>query len=198
MFFLPSLLFLCEQLPTSVPSTYPNQPRRTSTDQLPCQYPESEKRHEFNSRTMTFKAIFTNPQNDIARSACPIPAGNLRVQFREVSLHDGLLEVLQASSPRQFVAHPLKVVPGEHLLVHVVKEFAPAVLLHDFGRPRERVNQVPMPVVKIDAQILSEVRQPVLCLPVCGGVVTRNFDKSLSNKNPVFNSELFDEFSTII
>jgi hypothetical protein len=101
---------------------------------------------------------FTNPQNGTTRSACPVPARNLSVQFWEVCLHNGFLKVLQAGSSRQFVAHPLKVVPAKHLLMHVVEELAPAILLHDFSGPIEGVNQVPMPVVKINAQILTEVR----------------------------------------
>jgi len=102
-------------------------------------------------------SFFTNLQNGTTRSACPVSTRNLSVQFGEVCLHDGFLKVLQAGSSRQFVAHPLEVVPCKNLLMHVVEELASAILLHDFSWPKEGVNQVPMPVVKIYAQILAEV-----------------------------------------
>jgi len=63
--------------------------------------------------------------------------------------------------------------------MHVVKNFTSSVFLHNFARPRERVNEMPVPVVEVDAQIFAEIGETVLDLQVCGSEVTWNFDRLL-------------------
>jgi len=103
----------------------------------------------------------------------------LRVEFGEVGLRKGIVKVLQLGRPRKFVAHSLKVVPADDLLVHVVEKFSPAVFLNNFARPRERVNEMPVPVVEVDAQIFAEIGETVLNLQVCGSIISWNFNRLL-------------------
>lgn len=55
-------------------------------------------------------------------------------------------------------------VPGHDLLVHVVEQLSASVLVHDVDSGVEGIDQVPVPVMQVDAQVLSEVSHPVLFL----------------------------------
>jgi len=63
-----------------------------------------------------------------AGTSGPVLAGDLAVELGEVSLLDGFVEVLQTLHPWQLVTQTLKVVPGDNLLVHVIKELSASVL----------------------------------------------------------------------
>ena len=119
------------------------------------------------------------PEDGAAGTSGPVPAGHLTVELGEVGLLKGVVEILQPLHPRQFVAHALEVVARDNLLVHIVKELAAPVLLDHITGSGEGVDQMPVPVVQVDAQILSEIGQTVLELQVCRRVVCRNLQRSL-------------------
>jgi hypothetical protein len=114
-----------------------------------------------------------------AGTSSPIPAGHLTVELGEVGLLKGVVEILQTLHPRQFVAHALKVVARDNLLVHIVEELSAPVFFDHIAGAGEGVDQMPVPVVQVDAQILSEIGQTVLELQVCRSVVCRNLQRGL-------------------
>lgn len=63
--------------------------------------------------------------------------------------------------------------------MHVKEQFAASVLVDDVAGPAVRVYQMPMPVVKIHADVFAEIAHPVLDVQIVGGVVERDFDRSL-------------------
>lgn len=63
--------------------------------------------------------------------------------------------------------------------MHVVKEFAAPVLVDDVQRPVERIHQMPVPVVQINADVLAEIADPVLRVEIVGRVIARYFDRNL-------------------
>lgn len=123
----------------------------------------------------------------------PVSAGNLAVELGEVGLLERIVEVLQTLNSRQLVAHSLKVVACNDLLVHVVEELAAPVLFDHLTRSRKGVDQMPVPVVQVDAQVLTEVGQTVFQLQVSRCVVHRNFQRRLI-KIKLHNYVLWNQF----
>lgn len=102
----------------------------------------------------------------------PGAAGHERVHLGEVALGNGLAQVVEGLRAGQVVAEALHVVARHYLLVHVVEELAAAILGHNAAiGGLEGVDQMPMPVVKIDAQILAEIPQAMLRLQIGGRIV---------------------------
>lgn len=67
--------------------------------------------------------------------------------------------------------------------MHVEEQLSTTVLGDDGSiARRERVNQVPVPMVQVDADILAEVRQTVLHLQVSRAEVSWNADEVTLNK----------------
>lgn len=64
--------------------------------------------------------------------------------------------------------------------MHVVKQFSAAVLIDDLRRSLEWINEMPMPVMKVNADVLPEVANSVLHVQVVGSVVVGYFNGSLS------------------
>lgn len=69
--------------------------------------------------------------------------------------------------------------PGYDLLVHVEKQLAAPVLVDNVERPVERINQMPVPMVQVDADVLAEVADTVLGVQIVGGIVAGYLDRDL-------------------
>lgn len=63
--------------------------------------------------------------------------------------------------------------------MHVVEEFTTTVFVDDGTIGFEGVDEVPVPVVEVDAEVFAEVGETVFVLEVGGGVVERDFDWGL-------------------
>lgn len=63
--------------------------------------------------------------------------------------------------------------------MHVIEEFTPAVFVDDGTVSFEGVDEMPVPVVEVDAEVLAEVGETVFVLQVGGGVVEGDFDWGL-------------------
>ncbi|KAF9406236.1 hypothetical protein HW555_013319 [Spodoptera exigua] len=112
----------------------------------------------------------------------PGSAGDLRVQLGEVSLLDGLAEVLEAHHAGQAVAHTL----------HVLST---PVLIDDGTVSRvEGVHQVPVPVVEVDANVFAEPTGVLAVPPAKPGLFQHfkihDYGKHHLLEGPCSNSEL--------
>jgi len=67
--------------------------------------------------------------------------------------------------------------------VHVKKQFTTPVLIYNIERSVERVDQMPMPVMEVDANVFAEITNPVLRVQVVGRIIVRYFDWSLLQKH---------------
>lgn len=66
--------------------------------------------------------------------------------------------------------------------MHVIEQLSPTVLVDDGAVGGvERVHEVPVPVVQVDADVLAEVRHALLRLRVVGRVVHRDRYGQLTN-----------------
>lgn len=109
----------------------------------------------------------------------PCPTRHQAVQLGEVGLLDGLPPLDEPVHALHVVGEALEVVAGDDLLVHVVEELAAAVLVDDGAVRLEGVDEVPVPVVEVYAEVLAEVGEAVLLLQVRRGVVQRDLDRGL-------------------
>lgn len=69
--------------------------------------------------------------------------------------------------------------PRQDLLVEVVEELAPPVLVYEAARTVMGIDEVPVPMVQVDANVLPEVRNPVLLFQVGSGVVHGDLERLL-------------------
>lgn len=67
--------------------------------------------------------------------------------------------------------------------MHVKKQFTTPVLIYNIERSVERVDQMPMPVMEVDANVFAEITNPVLRVQVVGRIIVRYFDWSLLQKH---------------
>lgn len=72
--------------------------------------------------------------------------------------------------------------PGYNLLVHVKKQFTAPVFIYDFQRAIERINQMPMPMVKVDTDVLAEVADSVLEVQIVGRIIMWYFNWGLIHR----------------
>ena len=63
--------------------------------------------------------------------------------------------------------------------MHIVKQFSTSVLVNDTDNTIKRIYQVPVPVMKIDSNILSPVSDTMLLIEIGCGVISWNFDWNL-------------------
>lgn len=64
-------------------------------------------------------------------------------------------------------------------MMHVIEQFTTTILAHHFIRSRTGVNQMPMPMMAINTDILTEVAQTLLLFTVRGGEILRNVNAAL-------------------
>jgi len=69
--------------------------------------------------------------------------------------------------------------PGYNLLVHVIKQFTTPVFIYDIQRSFERIDQMPMPMVKVDTNVLPEIADSVLEVQIVGRIIMWYFDWGL-------------------
>jgi len=84
----------------------------------------------------------------------------------EVTLGDLGTQVVQWLHPLQVVAEALHIVAGQDLVVHVVEELATTILVDHLSRSGGGVDQVPVPMVAVHSNILSEICQALLILAI--------------------------------
>lgn len=63
--------------------------------------------------------------------------------------------------------------------MHVKEQFAASVLVDDVAGSTVRVHQMPVPMMQVHADVFSKVAHPMLDVQVVGGIVERDFDRSL-------------------
>lgn len=63
--------------------------------------------------------------------------------------------------------------------MHVKKQFTAPVFVYDIHRPVERVDQMPMPMVEVDTDVLAEIADSVLEVQIVGGIIVWYFDRGL-------------------
>lgn len=47
--------------------------------------------------------------------------------------------------------------PANDLLMHVIEKFAPSIFVDNLGTPTEWIDQMPMPVMKVDTKIFPKI-----------------------------------------
>lgn len=63
--------------------------------------------------------------------------------------------------------------------MHVIKQFPTPVFVYNIHRPIKWVNQMPMPMMKINADVFAEIANSVLYVQMVGGIIVRYFNWSL-------------------
>ena len=63
--------------------------------------------------------------------------------------------------------------------MHIVKQFSTSILVNDSGITFKRIYQVPVPVMKIDSNILSPISDTMFHIEIRCGVISWNFDWNL-------------------
>lgn len=64
-------------------------------------------------------------------------------------------------------------------MVHIVEQLAAPILVNNPDVGLEWIDEMPVPVMKIDPDIFSPVSHTMLLVEIRRGVVTRNFDRQL-------------------
>lgn len=70
--------------------------------------------------------------------------------------------------------------------MHVIEQFSASVFVYDLHGPVERVDQVPVPVMEVDADVFAEVADSVLHVQMVGSVIVGYFNGRLSQKRVRF------------
>lgn len=81
--------------------------------------------------------------------------------------------------------------------MHVIKEFATSVLVHNVIRPVEWINQMPMPMMQVNTDVFAEIADFVFHVQVVCGIIVRYFDGCL-NKNDISIREYYSRPNTFI
>jgi len=69
--------------------------------------------------------------------------------------------------------------PGQNLLMHVIKQFTAPVFVYDVQRSVERIDQMPMPMMKVDTDVLAEIADSVLGVQIVGRIIVWYLDRGL-------------------
>lgn len=101
------------------------------------------------------------------------------VHLGEVGLWDGFTKVRQTTNSWQVVTETLGVISGHNLVMHVVEKLTTPVFVDCHSGTVKWVNQMPVPVMKIDTHIFAPVGHAVLRIDVGGCVVQRDLDGQL-------------------
>lgn len=115
----------------------------------------------------------------VRRSCRPRPARHQTVQLWKVRLRDRLTPIYQSGDALQIVAKSLEIVPRYDLLVHVIEQLTPSILIDYLAGALERVHQVPVPVVQIDADVLAKVGDAMLQLQIGRAIIARYLNGGL-------------------
>lgn len=102
----------------------------------------------------------------VDRTRGPRPARHQTVQFWKIGLRDWFTPVAQARHSLEIVAETLEIVSGDYLLVHVVEQLASAVFVDDFSGTVEGIDEVPVPMMDVRADVFAEVRDAMLIVQI--------------------------------
>ena len=103
-------------------------------------------------------------------------------EYLQKTSHISILCVFTHMCPLSFHKRKKKEnanLPRHNLFMHIVKQFSTSVLVNDTDITFKRIYQVPVPVMKIDSNILSPVSDTMLLIEIGCGVISWNFDWNL-------------------
>jgi len=66
--------------------------------------------------------------------------------------------------------------------MHVKKQFTAPIFVYDIQRSVERIDQMPMPMVEIDTDVLAEIADSVLEVQIVGGIIVWYFNWGLTQR----------------